>query len=216
MAAISSCRGLLDPGLEPAPAALAGGFSTTEAPEKPISFTVFTLLRIPLVLTVACSVLCKENFNCNWDMYIPGRSRIMAASQDTWASQVAQWLRTHLPMQESEDTRVQSLGWEEFLEKEMEPTPFFLPGKSMDRGACWAMVHVVAKSRTRLSDSALNLSFRNNFNSEWSLSPTQHNSTYSSHEKHVSYVTLCYAQTQSCPTFTLPYLKTNTVFLSTS
>ena len=39
MAAVSSCRGLLDPGLEPAPAALAGGFSTTEVPGKPISFT---------------------------------------------------------------------------------------------------------------------------------------------------------------------------------
>ena len=29
-----------------------------------------------------------------------------------------------------QDMRVQSLGWEEALEKEMEPTPVFLPGKS--------------------------------------------------------------------------------------
>ena len=32
------------------------------------------------------------------------------------------------------------------------PTPVLLPGKSMDRGAWWAAVHGVAKSRTRLSD----------------------------------------------------------------
>ena len=29
-----------------------------------------------------------------------------------------------------QDMRVQSLGWEEALEKEMEPIPVFLPGKS--------------------------------------------------------------------------------------
>ena len=32
------------------------------------------------------------------------------------------------------------------------PTPVLLPGKSMDRGAGWAAVHGVSKSRTRLSD----------------------------------------------------------------
>ena len=33
----------------------------------------------------------------------------------------------------------------------MAPTPVFLPGKSHDRGARWAAVHGVTKSRTRLS-----------------------------------------------------------------
>ena len=33
-----------------------------------------------------------------------------------------------------------------------QPTPAFLPGKTMDRGACWATVHRVAKSQTQLSD----------------------------------------------------------------
>ena len=28
------------------------------------------------------------------------------------------------------ETRVQSVGWEDLLEKEMQPTPVFLPGKS--------------------------------------------------------------------------------------
>ena len=37
-------------------------------------------------------------------------------------------------------------------EKAMPPTPVLLPGKSMDRGAWWAAVHGVTKSRTRLSD----------------------------------------------------------------
>ena len=32
------------------------------------------------------------------------------------------------------------------------PTPVLLPGKSIDRGALWAAVHGVAKSRTWLSD----------------------------------------------------------------
>ena len=31
------------------------------------------------------------------------------------------------------------------------PTPVLLPGKSHGGGACWATVHGVAKSRTRLS-----------------------------------------------------------------
>ena len=33
------------------------------------------------------------------------------------------------------------------------PAPVFIPGKSMDREAWWAMVHGVAKSRTQLRDT---------------------------------------------------------------
>ena len=33
------------------------------------------------------------------------------------ASQVAQWQRIHLPVQEVQETRVQSLGWEDPLEE---------------------------------------------------------------------------------------------------
>ena len=36
--------------------------------------------------------------------------------------------------------------------RQWHPTPVLLPGKSMDRGAWWAAVHGVTKSRTRLSD----------------------------------------------------------------
>jgi len=35
------------------------------------------------------------------------------------ASQVAQWLRICLPLQKAQETQVQSLGWEDPLEKEM-------------------------------------------------------------------------------------------------
>ena len=40
------------------------------------------------------------------------------------ASQVAQWQRTHLPMQETQEMWVRSLG------QKRQPTPVFLPGKS--------------------------------------------------------------------------------------
>ena len=43
--------------------------------------------------------------------------------------------------------QVQSLGWEDPLEKEMATTPVLLP---MNRGAWWAMVHGSAESQTRL------------------------------------------------------------------
>ena len=41
------------------------------------------------------------------------------------------------------ETQVQSLGWEDPLEKGMVPTPVFL-----DRGAWWTTDHGVAKSQT--------------------------------------------------------------------
>ena len=47
---------------------------------------------------------------------------------------------------------VPSLSGEDALEKEMQPTPLFLPGKPMDRGAWCATVHGFTKSQTQLSD----------------------------------------------------------------
>ena len=67
----------------------------------------------------------------------------------SWASQVAQWQRIHLPAQE---TQVLSLGQEDPLEEEMASYSSILAWKnSMDRGA-WAPVHGVTKSQTRLRD----------------------------------------------------------------
>ena len=62
------------------------------------------------------------------------------------------------------ETSAQSLGWEDSLEEEMQPTlVFFGEGNGtplqytclenpMDGGAWWAAVHGVAKSWTRLSN----------------------------------------------------------------
>ena len=51
-------------------------------------------------------------------------------------------------MQETQETQVRSPGQEDPQEEEMQPTPVFLPGCPMDRGAWWAIVHEVAKSQT--------------------------------------------------------------------
>ena len=40
-------------------------------------------------------------------------------------------------------TWVRSLGWEDPLEKQMQPTPLFLSGNPMDRGASWGSREVV-------------------------------------------------------------------------
>ena len=51
------------------------------------------------------------------------------------------------------DTRVQSLGWEDPLEKEMAIHSSVLAWKNPMKGGAWqATVHGVAKSRTRMSD----------------------------------------------------------------
>ena len=48
------------------------------------------------------------------------------------------------------ETWVQSVGWEDPLERAWQPTPVFAWRISMDRGAWWATVHRVAKSWARL------------------------------------------------------------------
>ena len=55
-------------------------------------------------------------------------------------------------MQEMQEMQVQSLGWEDVLEKEMATHSNILALENpMDRGAWRATVHGVSKSRTRLS-----------------------------------------------------------------
>ena len=46
------------------------------------------------------------------------------------ASPMAQWVKNLPAMQETQETWVQSLGQEDPLEKEWQPTSVFLPGKS--------------------------------------------------------------------------------------
>ena len=69
--------------------------------------------------------------------------------QDSWASLVAQTVKNPPAMQE---TWVQSLGWDDFLEEGMATHSSILVYRvPMDRGAWRAIVHGVTKSQTRLS-----------------------------------------------------------------
>ena len=60
------------------------------------------------------------------------------------ASQVVAWSRTCLPMQETQERWVRSLGWKDPLEKEMATHSSILEN-SMDRGAWQATVHGVSE-----------------------------------------------------------------------
>ena len=67
-----------------------------------------------------------------------------------WASLLAQMVKNLPVMQE---TWVQSLGWEDPLEKGIATHYRILAWRiPMDRGVWWATVHGVTKSWTRLSD----------------------------------------------------------------
>ena len=58
-------------------------------------------------------------------------------------------LKTYLPIQETKETWVQSLGWEDALEKGMAIHSSILAWRiRMDRGDWQATVHRVAKSQT--------------------------------------------------------------------
>ena len=72
--------------------------------------------------------------------------------QVIWASRVAQLVKNPPAMRE---TWVQSLGLEDPLEEGMATRSSILAWRiPMDRGAWWATVHGVAKSRTQLNDTA--------------------------------------------------------------
>ena len=74
----------------------------------------------------------------------------------TRASQVAQWWRIGQPVQVTQDTRVQPLGWEDALETGKATHSSILSWRiPVDRGAWRATVHGVTKSRTRPSERAL-------------------------------------------------------------
>ena len=65
------------------------------------------------------------------------------------AFQVALWQRICLPVQETQETQVQSLSQEDSREKEM--APVFLPEKSHGQRILWTTVHEVTKIWTQLS-----------------------------------------------------------------
>ena len=71
-------------------------------------------------------------------------------SMNTWASLVAQMVKNLPAMWE---TWVRPLGWEDPLEEGMATHSSILAWRiPMDRGAWWATVHVVTKSRRQRSN----------------------------------------------------------------
>ena len=75
-----------------------------------------------------------------------------------WASQVAQWVKKPPAMQEPQEPRAWSLGWEDPLEKKMPPHSRVLPGESHgQRKAWWTTVHRVAKSQTQLKQLSMHV-----------------------------------------------------------
>ena len=70
--------------------------------------------------------------------------------QDSWASLVAQMVKNPPAVQE---TWVQSLDWEDLLEKGVATHSSILAWRiPMDRGAWWATAHGVTESWRRLGD----------------------------------------------------------------
>ena len=53
----------------------------------------------------------------------------MSEYQGGWVSRVLQWYRIRLPMQETQETRVRSLGQEDHLEEEMTTHSSVLAGE---------------------------------------------------------------------------------------
>ena len=75
---------------------------------------------------------------------------IYSHGSEGWASLVAQTVK-NLPLMQ--ETQVQSLGREDPLEKEMATHSSILAWRiPMNRGAWWATVHGITKSRTQLSN----------------------------------------------------------------
>ena len=70
----------------------------------------------------------------------------------TQTSQMVLWVKNPPAVQELQELRfdpwVRKISWR----RAWQPTPVFLPGESMDRGAWRAIIHRVRMSQTRLSD----------------------------------------------------------------
>ena len=74
-------------------------------------------------------MLCPEDWALGWaECHVHSRMDDLQGPHGTlWASQAVQTIKNPPVMQE---TWVRSLGREDLLEKEWQPTPVFLPGES--------------------------------------------------------------------------------------
>ena len=82
--------------------------------------------------------------------------QLAQSCRHTGASQVAHWSRIHLPVQEAQETWVRSDPWigKILWRRKWQPTPVFLLGNPMDRGARRDTVHGVTKNQIQPSDWA--------------------------------------------------------------
>ena len=67
---------------------------------------------------------------------------------------VAQWIKNLPAMQETQETRVRSLGWEDPLEEGWQPVPVFLPGESPWTEEPGRLQSIGSKRRISLSEWA--------------------------------------------------------------
>ena len=95
-----------------------------------------------------------------------------AAASSFWASQVAQWVKNLPAMQETQETQVQSLGWENPLEGGMATHSSILAWRNpMDRRPWQAIVHGVAEADTTESTEHTCTSSFHNGCARWVLLP---------------------------------------------
>ena len=87
--------------------------------------------------------------------------RIKCILQKKRASQVAQWVKNLPAVQETQETRVRFLGWEDSLEDGMIAHPTILVQRIPWADAWWATVHRVAKSQTQLKQLSMHLEKKN-------------------------------------------------------
>ena len=86
---------------------------------RPLGSSVYGILQARILEWIASPLSrgYSRPRDRTWVSYIAGRFFTVWATRETQASQVAQWLRIHLRVQEIQETRVQSQGQEDLLEK---------------------------------------------------------------------------------------------------
>ena len=98
------------------------------------------------IICLSYYLWCKL-FTKQWNHFC---RNIFTGCDQLWASLLVQTVKNLPAMQE---TWVQSLGWEDTLEKSMATHSSILAWRiPMDRGAWWATIHGVTKSQTWLSN----------------------------------------------------------------
>ena len=93
-----------------------------------------------------------------WELRGLGTTRFSASSSikspsfALWASLVTQWLKFKKNLPTMEETRVQSLGWEDPQRRKWQPTPAFLHGKYHGQGSLAGYSPWGRKRCTELND----------------------------------------------------------------